>query len=74
MTENFLALAGKILSKPRYEAEGILQKNGYSETEAAEVVSAHTRARSQIVVGSPREVSMTMINAKALSARLRIEM
>lgn len=62
---NEIWLAGRILAQPRREAESILRQSGYTDAEAAEVVAAHVRARSQRVGGSPRDVALTMIHARA---------
>lgn len=67
---NELWLAGRILTMPRREAESLLRQNGYSDAEAAEIAAAHTAAKAQVVVGSPRNVALTMIQARARTLSL----
>ena len=68
--EKFLTTATRILGKSRWDAEKILAASGFSLAESAEVVSQHVRARSKTVCGSPREVALSLINARSLSLRL----
>lgn len=65
-----LILASKILGIGRWDAESILGKAGYSLAEAAEIVAIHTGARTQTIIGSVREISLTMIKARATTLRL----
>ena len=71
MLDNFFDMAAKILGKKRSEAESLLLNNYFSAPEAAEVVAAHTFAKSQRVFGSPREVALTMVNVRSLTLRLQ---